>query len=907
MTKQPKKLYLIDGANYVYRAFYAIRNLSNSKGLPTGALYGFAQMLLKLLRDEKPDLVAVCFDTKERTFRDKMYEEYKANRKEPPDDLVEQFPYVRPLVEALGLPILEKPGFEADDVIGTAAKKFAAMNYDVVIVSGDKDLMQLIEPGVSILDEMKGLRIGPKEVKARFGVGPGAVVEILGLAGDASDNIPGVPGVGPKTAETLIQKYGTVENVIAHADELKGALAEKIKNNAEKARLSRRLALIETNVDIELDQAKLKIRGTDLPKARKLFAELEFSKLLAELAPQENLGRKKYRLVQDKKNLCDVIDKIKKSGRVSIDLETTSLDVMRAEIVGISLSWAAGEAAYVPIGHVSAHIKTEKGATADLFGGDFGLLDGQMRADDVFSLLKPVLADLKILKIGQNLNYDLTILILHGIKVAGIDFDTMLASYVLDPSSEHNLDSLAQKFLDHRTIHYEDVVGKGKDQKNFSEVSIEAACDYSSEDADVAFRLADVFAPRLEKEGLAELFHNIEMPMLHVLVDMQLAGVKVDTKKLGVLSADFSNRLSLLEKKIFELSGESFNVNSPRQLGAILFEKLGLKGGKKTKTGYSTSQDILEDLSAEHEIPKLILEYRSLSKLKGTYIDALPLLINPDTGRIHTSFNQAVTATGRLSSSEPNLQNIPNRTEEGRKIREAFVAEDGFVLLSADYSQIELRVLAHMSGDETLLEAFKRGDDVHAITASGIFGVAPDKIGHKERAVGKTVNFATIYGQTAYGLSRQLGIDVHEAAEYIDNYFKKYPRVSKYRDEIIERAKKEGKVETLFGRRRFFPDIASSNAMLSSLSERMAFNTVFQGTAADIIKRAMIMIHSELADISKGARMLVQVHDELLIEVPEKDAEPVKKFVSEKMEHAADLSVPLLVDVGIGKTWADAH
>lgn len=906
MTRKKKRLYLIDGANYAFRAFFAIRNLSNSKGLPTGALYGFTQMLLKLLREEEPDLVAVCFDTPEPTFRDELYGDYKANREEPPDDLLPQFPYFRPIVEALGISVLEKPGFEADDVIGTLAKRCAAEGMEVVVVSGDKDLMQLVGPSISMLDEMKGVRIGPKQVEEKFGVGPEGVVEVLGLAGDASDNIPGIPGVGPKTAQTLIQKYGTVENVIVHADELKGALAEKVRAHAEQARLSRKLAEIDTEVKLGVDASSLAPHGPDREKIHELFSELEFSKLLSELAPKETVSRAGYRLVQEEGALADVVERIAKAGFVSIDLETTSLDPMEAEVVGVALAWGGGEAAYVPVGHV-AQGSLKEGETGDLFSGEANLLPGQLPRQKVFDAIRPILADTRIRKIGQNLNYDFTILTRLGFAIAGDLFDTMLASYVLDPAAGHGLDAMAQRHLDHKTITYEEVTGRGKAQVSFAEVDLKAAARYSGEDADVAEKLSEIFGRQIEEERLGALFFGMEMPLLRVLIDMQLAGMKVDAGRLEVLERDFAARLALLEKEIHAQAGEPFNINSPKQLGQILFEKLNLPGAKKTKTGFSTSQDILEDLSAEHPLPRLVLEYRSLSKLKSTYVDALPMLIHSKTGRIHTSFNQAVAATGRLSSSDPNMQNIPVRTEEGRKIREAFIAEEGCLLLSADYSQIELRVLAHMSKDPSLVQAFRENADVHAITASGIFGVAPAKVSQEQRAVGKTVNFATIYGQTPYGLSKQLGIPVGEAAEYIENYFKKYPRVAAYREEVIAKARREGRVETLFGRRRFFPDIESGNPMLRQMAERTAFNTVFQGTAADIIKRAMIALSRILPELSPRVRMILQVHDELLFEVPKGEVEAVKAVVAGAMEGAAELFIPLVVDVGVGPNWAEAH
>jgi len=899
MTK--KTLYLIDGANYVYRAYYAIRPLSNSKGLPTNALYGFTQMLLKLLREEKPDHIAVIFDTKEPTFRDEMYEDYKANRKAPPDDLVEQFPFFKPILEALNIPVLELAGFEADDIIGTLAKKLASDDLNVVIVTGDKDLMQLVGGNISIFDSMKDRRVGERQVEEQFGVKPKQVIDVLGLAGDSSDNVPGVSGIGLVTASKLIAQYGSVEGVIEHANELSKGMGEKVTKDADKARLSKELVTLKTDVPVKYNFEDFALTSPDDKKLHDLFRELEFSKLLSELSPKETISREGYQLVQSESVLKKLIDEMKKAGRFSIDLETTSLDVMEAEIVGISIATAAGRASYIPVGHVS-----EK-ASMDLFGDRKNLVKGQLQLSPVLEVLKPILKDPEVKKIGQNLKYDLAVLKRYDVSADGLYCDTMIASYLLNPGGTHNLDSLAQTHLDHKTIRYEDVTGKGKKQKCFSEVEIEVARDYSCEDADVALRLADIFIPKLKEENLAALFFELEMPLLKVLLDMEQAGMKIDVEKLSKLSKDFEGRLNELEKKIYKEAKEEFNINSPRQLGVILFDKLKLGTPKRTKTGYSTDVGVLEDLALRHPLPELILQYRSLSKLKSTYIDALPELVNKRTGRLHTSLNQTVAATGRLSSSDPNLQNIPARTEEGVKIREAFIAEKGAVLISGDYSQIELRVLAHLSKDEALLEAFKRGDDVHRITAAGIFGVKPDKVTNEQRAVGKTVNFATIYGQTAFGLSKQLKIEVGVAARYIDAYFERYPAVSKYRDHILAGARKNGFIETLFGRKRYVPDIVSKNAMVKQMTERMAFNAVFQGTAADIIKKAMIEIHNELPKKFPDAKMIMQVHDELLFEAPEKTAKALGEFVKEKMEKVVTLDVPLIVDIGTGANWSEAH
>ncbi len=901
-----KRLYLVDGANYVFRAYYAIRSLSNSKGLPTNALYGFAQMLTKLLKEERPDYVAVCFDRSEPTFRDEIYSEYKANRDEPPDDLEIQFPYVKPLTEALGLKAIDMAGFEADDIIGTLAKRYAAEGIEVVIVSGDKDLMQLIGPNVSILDEMKQKWIGKNEVVEKFGVGPEGVTEVLGLAGDTSDNIPGVPGVGMKTAAKLIKEYGTLEAVIENADMIKGSAGKKVKENIDKARLSHQLVKIDTDMSLELNLEDCIPGKLGAAGGEGIFRELEFTKFLGEIGeerPESEISYEKYRLITEESALKKAVNSINNKDILSIDLETNSLDSMQAKIVGFALSWEPGEAAYIPVGHILPE-NGEEDSAGPLFC-TWKSID-QLSFDVVKEALLPILSNKKIRKIGQNLNYDLTILKRYGFDVNPISFDTMLASYLLNPTEKHGLDSMSYRCLGHQTIKYEDVTGKGKMQISFPEVSLDKALDYACEDADVALRLCEVFEPQIKKY-FSDLYYEMELPLLEVLVDMQIAGMKVDSSQLNKLEMEFGKRLQSLEKDIFDAAGEEFKINSPKQLGVILFEKLGLPGGKKTKTGFSTSQDILEGLAGEHDLPKMVLNYRMLSKLKSTYVDALQSLINPDTRRVHTSFNQARTATGRLSSSDPNLQNIPARSEEGRRIREAFIADKGHLLLSADYSQIELRVLAHMSSETNLVDAFSKGLDVHAITAAGIFGCKVKEVTKEQRAVGKTVNFSTIYGQTSFGLSRQLGIAPGEASEYIDNYFKKYPGVAKYREKILDEARDRGYVETLFGRRRPVPDISSSNKQLQQFAERTAFNTIFQGTAADIIKVAMISIHKGLPKVSKDSRMILQVHDELVFEVPENDVEAVQKFVVHEMSSTVKLSVPLIVDVGVAKNWADAH
>ncbi|OGQ48014.1 MAG: DNA polymerase I [Deltaproteobacteria bacterium RIFCSPLOWO2_02_FULL_46_8] len=884
-----KHLYLIDGSGYIFRAYYAIRSLATSKGFPTNAIYGFTQMILKLAKEVQPTYWAIVFDSIEPTFRDELYEKYKANRSEPPDDLVPQFPFIPKVVEAMNVPMFVKPGFEADDIIATMAKRAKAEGFTVTIISGDKDLMQLVNDKVDMWDPMKEKHYTHKEVLQRFGVAPSSVADVFGLVGDTSDNIPGVPGIGPKTASKLIQEYGDLETVLKNADKIPGKTGESLKTYADQARLSKQLATLHYDVPVPFDENALRYQPINTEACNELFRELEFSRLVSEVAPKVTLSKSGYRLILDEKELEALLEKIKKEKlMLAVDLETTSLDVMKAKIVGVSLSWAKGEAAYIPVGHTGLDVPK------------------QISLETLLRLLKPILVDASIPKIGQNLKYDLAILKQLGLEVKNIFCDTMIASYLLNPQGPHNLDALAQQHLNHRTIRYEDVTGKGKEQKSFAEVPLDVARDCSCEDADCTWQLAQIFLPRLANSGLMDLFKNLEMPLMEILLKMELNGIKVDTKLLKDLSANFEKELKSLEKEIYTVAQGPFNIQSPKQLGEILFDKLKLPGGKKTKTGFSTSVDVLEELAAHHALPELILKFRSLSKLKSTYTDALQALVNPKTGRIHTSFNQTVAATGRLSSSDPNLQNIPIRTKEGREIRKAFVAEEGFLFLSADYSQIELRILAHYTEDKNLLQAFAEGKDVHSLTAAALFGGSPDKVTPEQRSAGKTVNFAVIYGQTPYGLASQLKIDPKEAKEYIDNYFKQYESVKTFKEKALEKAREEGFVQTLFGRRRFVPDVLSHNMNIRANAERMAFNTIFQGSAADIIKKAMIDIDAQLGKISPRARMLLQVHDELVFEVPKEDIEKVEALVKEKMETVFPLKVPLIVDCGMGKNWEEA-
>ncbi|MBI2341339.1 MAG: DNA polymerase I [Deltaproteobacteria bacterium] len=852
----PDTIYLIDGSNYVFRAYYAIRHLSTSKGFPTNAIYGFANMLLKLLRDEKPTHLAIVFDSGKPSFREEIYPQYKANREEPPDDLKQQFPHIPRIVEAMNIPSISIEGVEADDVIGTIARAAAAKGNKVVIVTGDKDFMQLVSNEIELLDTMKEKRIGPEEVMEKFGVPPEQVIDVIGLSGDASDNIPGVKGIGPKTAAKLIQQFGTVENLIKKASDLDGSIKDKIAADEKNAVLSKKLATIHTDVKLKIGIDDLNVKEPHQEKLREILKEFEFAKLLSELAPMKGLSRDKYKLIINEADFKKLCEKLASVERFAFDTETTSLDALRAHLVGLSFSWGNGEAAYIPVGHTG-----------------FDSMQ-QLPLEKVLKELRPLFADKSIKKIGQNCKYDMGVLAKYDINVNPIECDTMIASYVLNPAGPHNLDDLAAEYLDHTTIKYNELTGKGKKEINFSDVDIEKACVYSCEDADVTYRLYEIFIKEVQNSKVKDLFFDIEMPLMHVLLRMELCGVKVDVEHLKGLGREFDAELKKLEDSIYKEAGVEFNINSPKQLGVILFETLKLPGGKKTKTGYSTDVDALTNLAMHHKLPELILGYRSLSKLKNTYIDSLPKLINPATGRVHTDYNQTV-------------------------------ADDGFMLVSADYSQIELRILAHIAEEEALIEAFKNGIDVHAVTAAGIFGRNSEDITPEQRAVGKTVNFATIYGQSAFGLSKQLKIDVGVAAEYIDSYFKKYPQVAAYREKAIEKARREGFVETLFGRRRYVPDINSKNGGIRQNADRNAFNTIFQGTAADIIKKAMIEIDRDLPAVSKNAKMLLQVHDELVFEIPEKDLVKVSELVSKAMCHVVNLKVPMVVDIGKGKNWAE--
>ncbi len=894
MTDRPQEvkrtLFLIDGSSYIYRAYHAIRGLATRDGFPTNAVFGFVNMLLKVLKDHRPDYVAIVLDSKGPTFRHERYPQYKANRPPMPDDLTVQIPRIEEVMDAFRIPVLRMDGVEADDIIATLVDRFAGQVDSTVIISSDKDLMQLVSPRVVMLDTMKDIRVDEKRVRERFGVSPEQVPDVLALMGDSSDNVPGLTGAGPKTAGKLISRYGGLEEVLAHSEEVGGKLGQNLQTEADRVRMALSLVTLVRDVGLETGLEDLRTQDPDDDVLRRIFGELEFTRLIKDLVPHSVLGREGYGLVLDDGGLVQVASDLRRSGRFALDVETDNRDPMRANLVGISFSWEPGKAAYIPVGH---HYL---GAPA------------QLPVQRVREVLDPVLSDPDMRIIGQNIKYDLKVLLGAGWNIATIDCDTMLASYLANPSRRsHSLAEIASEVLNHTMITYDDVTRKGRKRILFSEVPLDIASDYSCEDADVTLRVADHLTEEVEKLGMIDLLKDVELPLIRVLADMEMAGVCLDKDLLDDLSGILRSQLSDLEVKIHREAGRSFNINSPRQLAEVLFGDLGLPPVKKTKTGYSTSGDVLLELSSRHHLPGMILDYRSLSKLKSTYVDALPSLLNPKTGRIHTSFNQAATATGRLSSSDPNLQNIPVRTEMGRRIRGAFIAPQGSVLLSADYSQIELRVLAHLSEDSNLLEAFNAQEDIHTRTARQVLGAAGDPVDPELRRRAKVVNFGIIYGMSAFGLSKELGIAPKEAAGIIDGYFDTYTGVKDYIDRNLEEAREKGYVTTLLNRRRYLPELTSSNPNLRQLGERMAVNTPIQGTAADLIKVAMLGLHDALPGKVPGARMIIQVHDELLFEVPEGEVTQAAAIIRAEMEGVAGLRVPLTVDVGWGSNWAEAH
>lgn len=890
MASKEKIIYLIDGNSYIYRAYHAVRHLSTSQGLATNATFGFTNMLLKLLSDRDPEYMAMAFDAKGPTFRHQMYDAYKANRPPMPEDLVVQIPYIKQVVEGMNIPALELSGYEADDIIGTLALAAAGKGFGVVMVTGDKDFKQLISSSVSMWDPMRDRTFDYASLKEDFGLEPSQWVDVMALAGDTSDNIPGVPGIGQKTAVQLIKAFGTMERLFLSLDKVtKKKLRENLTRFHDQAILSRRLVAINTKVPLSVKPSSFKLSPPDSRKLAELFKTLEFRKLQQRFPVQRGLSKKDYQAIVDDKALESLIHELEKARCFAIDLETTAKDPMKASIVGISFAHRPNEAVYIPLGHSTGR---------------------QLEPDKTLARLKPLLEDPRLTKIGQNIKYDWIVLKRSGIELKGVIFDTMVASYLLNPTRRaHNLEMIAAEYLDHRMITYEEVTGSGKHQVGFDQVPIQDAVPYACEDADITLMASEVLGPKLHKNGVGRLFQEVEMPLIPVLLDMEMSGICVDRARLKSISKDFERQLHQIQERIYAIAGEEFNIQSHQQLGRILFEKLNLPIQKKTKkkTGYSTDVEVLTTLSVEHELPALVLQYRSLAKLKSTYADALVDLIHPETHRIHTSYNQTVTATGRLSSSDPNLQNIPVRTEEGRKVRAAFGPRKGWTMLSADYSQIELRLLAHYSQDPILVEAFQQDQDIHTRTAAEVFQLFPSMITPEMRRQAKVINFGIIYGMGPFRLARELGISHKMAKTYIEHYFTTYAGVKQFIEETIEEARKVGKVTTLLGRYRLLPDISSKNRAAREFAERTAVNTPLQGTAADLIKLAMIQAHQVLDQESLRAKMLLQVHDELVFEVPPEEVERMQGLVRSIMEEVYELRVPLKVDVKIGPNWAQVH
>ena len=911
-----RTLVLVDGSSYLYRAFHALPPLTNSRGEPTGAVLGVLNMLLRMQREQNPELVAVVFDAPGKTFRDELFAEYKSHRPPMPDDLRSQIEPLIEAVQALGLPLLRIAGVEADDVIGTLAQRAVAAGMQVLISTGDKDMAQLVNERVTLVNTMTNSSLDRAGVKIKFDVYPEQIIDYLALVGDASDNIPGVPKVGPKTAAKWLNEYRTVDNLLEHQDRIEGKVGESLRASTADLALSRELATIRCDVELEVGPEQLRRHEPDVAKLRELYTRLELRSLLKSLGdttaaspPSSPSGPsspsspsspspagwapgRNYELVLAREQLDRWLDALRAADVFAFDTETTSLDYMQAEIVGVSFAVEPGAAAYVPLAH------TYPGAP------------DQLNRAEVLGLLQPLLEDEHRGKLGHHLKYDAHVLRNHGIELRGMRFDTMLESYVLNSTAtRHDLDSVAQLYLGVETIHYEDVAGKGAKQLNFSDVAVETAAEYSAEDSDVALRLHRTLWPRLEAvPALARLYQEIEQPLVPVLLDMEHYGVLVDAQMLKRQSHELSRSLVDLEKRAHVAAAQPFNLESPKQLQEVLFGKLGLPVKRKTPTGQpSTAEDVLEELADEFELPRIILEYRGLAKLRSTYTDKLPEQVNPRTGRVHTSYHQAVAATGRLSSTDPNLQNIPIRTAEGRRIRQAFVAPPGHVLIAADYSQIELRIMAHLSGDAGLLDAFAHDRDIHQATAAEVFGVpSPDQVTPDQRRAAKAINFGLIYGMSAFGLARQLGIERGAAQQYVDLYFQRYPGVKRYMDETRAMAREQGFIETVFGRRLYLPEIQSRNAQMRQYAERSAINAPMQGTAADIIKRAMIEVHRWLFG-QPHARLMMQVHDELVLEVAEDRVDSVLAELRGHMVAAAELRVPLKVEVGVGKNWDEAH
>jgi DNA polymerase-1 len=914
-----RKLILVDGSGYLYRAFHALPPLTNSRREPTGAVLGVLNMLNKMIKEETPDRIAVVFDAPGRTFRDDLFDQYKAHRTPMPDDLRAQVQPLYDVVAAMGVPLLRVPGVEADDVIGTLAKQGADAGFKVLISTGDKDMAQLVGPNVELLNTMSNTRLDRIGVKAKFDVFPEQIVDYLALVGDASDNIPGISSVGPKTAAKWLNQYQTLDGLIARAADIAGKVGENLRNELPMLELSRKLATIDTALTLEVSPEQLSSGAPDVPRLHELYTRLELRALLKALGPAPSPAApqgaaevevvlaevgdaavavvskpvpRDYHKVMSEEELDLWLDKLKAAPLISFDTETDSLDYMRAQIVGVSFAVAPGEAAYVPLGH------------------DYAGAPHQLDRNKALQALKPVLEDMTKAKLGHHLKFDAHVLANYGIALNGQRFDSMLESYVLNSvATRHDMDSSAVRYLGVKTIHFEELTGKGAKKITFNQVDVDRAAEYSAEDADITLQLHQAIWPQIEAvPALKSVYENIEQPLVPVLFRMERTGVLVDRALLKAQSTELASRMLELQAEAHKEAGGVFNVDSPKQLQEILFGKLGIPVMRKTPTGQpSTAEDVLEELAETYRLPKLILEYRGMAKLKSTYTDNLPLQINSDTGRIHTSYHQAVAATGRLSSQDPNLQNIPIRTHEGRRIRQAFIAAPGHSLVAADYSQIELRIMAHLSGDATLLRAFAEDRDVHQATAAEVFGTPLEQVSADQRRSAKAINFGLMYGMSAFGLARQLGIARGDAQKYMDLYFERYPGVRRYMEETRRQARETGYVETVFGRRLYLPEIQSRNAALRQYAERSAINAPMQGTAADIIKRAMIEVDSWLQSSRTPARLIMQVHDELVLEVADEAIETIVGQTRTHMIRAADLSIPLKVDVGVGRNWDQAH
>jgi len=920
-------LILVDGSSYLYRAYHAFPPLTNSAGEPTGAMYGVLNMLRSLLMQYQPTHAAVVFDAKGKTFRDELFEHYKSHRPPMPDDLRAQIEPLHAMVKAMGLPLLAVSGVEADDVIGTLAREAEKAGRPVLISTGDKDMAQLVTPDITLINTMTNTILGPEEVMTKYGVPPELIIDFLALMGDSSDNIPGVPGVGEKTAQALLQGLGGLDTLFAEPEKIAGlsfrgakTMAAKLAEHKEVAYLSYQLATIKTDVELELTCDRLEVKQPVVDVLVDLFKKYEFKRWTADVEagkwlqakgakpaakvqetivineepdePATVLSYDNYVTILDEKTLTEWIRRLEKAPFFAFDTETDSLDNHNARLVGFSFATEPGVAAYVPVAH------------------DYIDAPEQLSCERVLELLKPLLESESARKVGQNLKYDRGVLQNYGVELRGIAFDTMLESYILDSvAGRHDMDSLSDRWLKHKTITFEEIAGKGKNQLTFNQIALEEAGRYAAEDADVTLQLHLKMWPKLEKEkGPRHVFETIEMPLVPVLSRVERNGVKIDPAVLHRHSEELTLRLAELEQKAHEIAGEPFNLSSTKQLQTILFEKQGIKPLKKTPGGApSTSEEVLEELALDYPLPKVILQYRGLAKLKSTYTDKLPLMINPKTGRVHTSYHQAVTATGRLSSTEPNLQNIPVRNEEGRRIRQAFIAPEDYVIVSADYSQIELRIMAHLSRDKGLLTAFADGLDIHRATAAEVFGLPLESVSGEQRRSAKAINFGLIYGMSAFGLSRQLNIPRKESQKYMDLYFERYPGVREYMERTRQQAKEQGYVETLDGRRLFLPDIKSSNAARRAGAERAAINAPMQGTAADIIKRAMIAVDAWLEKEQPRVKLIMQVHDELVFEVHKDDVAAVSEKIHELMENSMKLDVPLLVEVGSGENWDQAH